>query len=81
MNEQLQQIDKHALMEEIGANSLIEKKWDDIMTSDSICYSLTDISTLGAEFSSLLTVFSELGKAAGSNGTLYEATFPVAGKL
>ena len=81
MSEQLQPYDSLALMDAIGADSLVEKKWDEIITSDTISYPLTDISSIGTAFSGLSTSFAAISQAAKASGTLYEATFPVAGKL
>ena len=77
----LQAYDSQALMNAIGAESLVEKKWDEIVTSDTISYPLADISSIGTAFSGLSTTFATISQAAKASGTLYEATFPVAGKL
>lgn len=81
MSEQLQPYSSQALMQAIGANALVERKWDEIVTSDTISYPLADISSIGTAFSSLSTNLTALSHAAKASGTLYEATFPVAGKL
>lgn len=44
MSEQLQPYNSQALMQAIGANALVERKWDEIVTSDTISYPLADIS-------------------------------------
>ena len=81
MSEQLAPYDFQYLTETLGANSIEIKKWDEIVTSETISYPLTDFSCLGTAFTSLSSSFSLLNNAAKANGVLYEATFPVAGHL
>ncbi|MBQ6052892.1 MAG: hypothetical protein IJL30_06365 [Clostridia bacterium] len=81
MSELIPQYDEKSLIEALGANSIEIKKWDEIVTSDSIAYSVIDFSSLGTAFSGLSSSIGALSQSAKATGTLYEVTFPVAGKL
>ena len=63
------------------ANDLIVKDIDSLIPADCITFPLADLASLGTVFSSLPAAFSSAAQAAGKGKVLYEATFPVAGKL
>ena len=63
------------------ANDLVVKDIDSLVPAECITFPLTDLASLGTVFSSLPTAFSSVAQAAGNGKVLYEATFPVAGKL
>lgn len=75
MNE-LTELQKQEIMDVLGAESISIKKYDEIITSDMIVYPLSDISSLGAAFSGMSSIFSAIGKSAKSGKTLYEAVLP-----
>ena len=63
------------------ANDLIVRDIDSLIPADCITFPLADLASLGTVFSSLPAAFSSAAQAAGKGKVLYEATFPVAGKL
>lgn len=63
------------------ANDLVVKNIDSLAPSECVTFPLADLASLGTVFSSLPTAFSSVAQAAGNGKVLYEATFPVAGKL
>jgi len=63
------------------ADSLVVKDFDSLVPAECITFPLAELSSLGAVFSSLPAAFSSVTQAAGQGKVLYEATFPVAGKL
>ncbi|MCR4683084.1 MAG: hypothetical protein K5647_07075 [Clostridiales bacterium] len=81
MSTKIGPLQKHSLMKSIGAESLEIKKYDEIITPDTITFPVADIASLGTAFSGLSAVFSVLSKATQATGDLYEAIFPVDGGL
>ena len=63
------------------ANDLVVKNNESLAPSECVTFPLADLASLGTVFSSLPTAFSSVAQAAGNGKVLYEATFPVAGKL
>lgn len=63
------------------ADSLVVKDFESLVPAECITFPLAELSSLGAVFSSLPAAFSSVTQTAGQGKVLYEATFPVAGKL
>lgn len=64
-----------------NAESLAIKEFEDFAPDKSVVFPLGDLASLGAMFSSLPIAFSNIAQTAGKSKVLYEAIFPVAGKL
>lgn len=63
------------------AETLAVRDFDTLVPAECISFPLGELASLGSVFSSLPAAFSALPQAAGQGKVLYEATFPVAGKL
>lgn len=81
MSNQVEPLDNRALAEMLGATELEIKKWDELVPEGSISYPIADFASLGMAFSGLSFPLEAISNMAKHTGTLYEATFPVAGKL
>ena len=80
-DEQLEQYEGKSLIEALGTESIEIKKWDEIITPNTISYPVVDFVALGNSFSRVSAGFSALSAIAKSSGKLYEASFPVHGHL
>ena len=63
------------------AETLTIREFDDKLLDNSISFPLGEMASLGALFSALPNAFSTIVQANNSGKVLYEAIFPVAGKL
>ena len=69
---------KKGFLQLTQANDLVVKDIDSLVPAECITF---PFAALGTVFSSWPTAFSSVVQAAGNGKVLYEATFPVAGKL
>ena len=81
MSEQNQNYTTEEIMSIIGAASLAARQWDEMVTSGTVSFPLSELMSLGTAFSSISSSFKKLSDTAKHSGTLYEAVFPVKGKL
>lgn len=74
-------ITKKEFLQVTQAETLTVREFESQFLAECISFPIADLATLGTAFSALPSAFTSVAKAAKGGKVLYEATFPVAGKL
>lgn len=74
-------VNKKEFLQITQAEALAIRDFDDFFPDKYVSFPLDEFKSLGVAFSSLAAAFLSVSQGNGQGKVLYEATFPVAGKL